>query len=269
MTDLKTVDDGKPEVKDDTELRTKVKTLRLQVEEGYWDLSQALHEVHSNSSYVAWGYDSWKEYVESEELDFQLRKAQYLVSISAWFSKLNKGVQKWVSALGWSRAKELVGRVTNENAAEWKKKIADKTVVQIQAMLKGEEESDSGGEGGEGGDGEGGESDKPSRWAFSLFSGQRETIESALDLAKKSSQSDKEGNNLTLICTEYMASNAAVESADDYLSQVEKVLGVKLIAYQPSSESVVFGSDLMDDLFPESDSPAKPESDSPAKPDGE
>lgn len=249
MTKLVTVDDGKAKVDERPELRSKVKTLRAQVEEGYWELSQALHEVYDTSAYVAWGYDSWKEYVESDELDFQLRKAQYLVSISAWFSKLNKGVQKWVSALGWSRAKELVGKVTNENAAEWKKKIADKTVVQIQEMLKAEKEGSSGGEGGDG-DGDGGE-DKPSRWAFSLFTGQRETVESAIELAKKASQSDKEGNNLTLICTEYMANNAAIDSADEYLKRVEKVLGVKLIAYQDSTESVVFGEKLLDSLFPE------------------
>ena len=250
MSELATVDDEKAQVDERPELRSKVKTLRAQVEEGYWELSLALHEVYETSAYVAWGYDSWTEYVESDELDFQRRKAQYLVSIATWFGKLNKGVQKWVAAMGWSRAKELVGKVTNENAAEWKKKVADKTVVQIQEMLKAEADAGSGsGEGG--GDGDGDAEDKASRWAFSLFKGQREAVEGALELAKKSSQSDKEGNNLTLICTEYMASNAAIDSSDEYLKQVEKVLGVKLIAYQESTESVVFGEKLLDSLFPE------------------
>lgn len=255
MNDLATVDDGEVSVDQRPELRSKVKTLRAQVEEGYWELSQALHEVYETSAYVAWGYDSWKEYVESDELDFQLRKAQYLVSIATWFGKLNKGVQKWVAALGWSRAKELVGRVTNENAAEWKKKVAGKTVIQIQEMLKADAAGDGGGGdgGGDGGSGEG-QDEKPSRWAFSLFKGQRESVEAAMDLAKKASQSDKEGNNLTLICTEYMANNAAIDSADEYLKRVEKTLGVQLIAYQDSTESIVFGEDLLDSLFPETES---------------
>jgi len=252
MTTLATVDDAQVEMEDRPELRQKVKTLRAQVEDGYWELSQALHEVYETSAYVAWGYDSWKDYVQSDELDFQLRKAQYLISIATWFGKLNKGVQKWVAALGWSRAKELVGKVTNENAAEWKKKVAGKTVLQIQEMLKGED--GGGGEGGgdgDGGTGEGSADDKPSKWAFSLFQGQREAVEGAIELAKKASQSDKEGNNLTLICTEYMANNAAIDSADEYLGRVEKVLGVKLIAYQDSTESVVYGEKLLDQLFPE------------------
>jgi len=243
--DLATVDGGDAaKSSEHGELRERVKGLRIKVEEGYWDLSQALHEVYDNSAYVAWGYDSWKEYVE-QELDFALRKAQYLVNIANWFGSLPKGVQKWVAAMGWTKAKELVGKVTAENAAEWKKKVQGKTVAQIQELLKGSTSSSSG----EGGTGEGGTGDgeKASRLAFQLFPAQKENVEAALALAQESSKSDKDGHNLDLICTEFMANNAGMD-ADKYLAKVEKLLGVKIVAYQESTESVVFGSKLLDEL---------------------
>ena len=252
-TKLATVDGGKGDKDKDeyAELRQRVKDNRARVEDGYWELSLALREVYDNSAYVAWGYDSWKEYVEGEEVDFQLRKAQYLISIAGWFGKLPKNVQKWISAMGWTRAKELVGHVTAENAAEWKKKVAGKTTVQLQELLKA---SEGGGEGGEGGEsGTSGDGDKASRWAFQLFPPQRQNVEAALAKASEVSKSDKEGHNLDLICSDFLANSGAIQDANSYLEQVGKLLGVRLVAYQESTQSVVFGEETLDELISSGD----------------
>ena len=55
--------------------------------------------------------------------DFQPRKAQYLVSIQEWFGRMKPEIQGWIREMGWTKAKELVGVVTNDNAEEWQNRF--------------------------------------------------------------------------------------------------------------------------------------------------
>lgn len=256
MTQLTTVDE---QTEDEYgELRKEVLAIRDEVEDKSWNLAVKLMQVHDSSAYTEWGFGKWKDYVE-QELAFKLRKANYLVSIAQWFGELNKPIQKWVSDMGWSKAKELVGVVTNENAAEWKKRVKGKSVAQIQHMLEESQDESGSDDGAEGGDDQGKPASETSkRKAFSLFDGQQATVDKALAKAAEMSQSDKEGHNLDMICVEFLATHAAMGTVDDYLRHVEHTTGLKLLAYDPKGGDkgegdIVFGDSLLEELAIEED----------------
>lgn len=248
-TELATVDENPDDQY--AELRAKVIDLRDQVEDKSWSLACRLMEVHDSSAYTEWGFPKWKDYVE-QELAFKLRKANYLVSIAQWFGALNKPIQKWVADMGWTKAKELVGVVTNENAAEWKKRVKGKSVSDIQRLLsEGMDDAPTDDESTDTGPAKPSETAK--RKTFSLFEGQSETVEKALAKAMEMSQSDKEGHNLDMICVEFLSSHAAMGTVADYLRHVEHVTGLRLLAYDPkggddNEGEIVFGDTLLDEL---------------------
>ena len=225
------------------DVRKKVLKLLALTETSTWDLSVILEEVYREDLYRGWGFDSFKEYAE-KELDMKTRWSQILVQLQEWYRKLPQNIQKWIADIGITKARMLMGFVTVENAAEWKKKIAGKSVSEIKQMLKDAKGIDDGGEGGEG---EGGE-DKALSKNFKLFPLQMQNVDMALAKSEEISNSDKSGNNLDLICTEFLATNAGIDSVQDHLRQQEKLLGVRLIAYVEESDQVVYGSDLIRDL---------------------
>lgn len=227
------------------EVRQRVKDLRSKVEEDNWELSAAIHVVYANSYYTAWGFQSFREYVE-QELDFQMRKAQYLVAIQDWFGKMKPSVQKWIREMGWTKAKELVGVITEENAAEWKKKLAGKSYKELMSVLKSDESGGDEGDTGESGSGTD-DDERPTMKRFSLFPAQAENVENALAKAKEMAKSEKDGHCLDMICVDFLATNGSIGELDDYLKKIEKITGIKLVACHDDG-TVVFGMDTLDKL---------------------
>jgi len=231
------------------EIREKILDLLAKSEDLNWDLAVVLETAYAGDMYRQWGFDSFRSYVE-EELNIKIRKAQYLVQITEWFKKMPGNIQAWVRELGWTKARMLMHVVTVENAAEWRNKVAGKSVAEIEKMLK--EAKGSGGEGGGGGDGEGGSdgegAEKPKKKSFSLFDPQYENVERALEKASEMSGSDKEGNNLDLICTEFLATNAGVDTPQDLFRKIEKITGLSIVAYNLEKDSVAYGSELIEQL---------------------
>jgi len=225
------------------EIRKKILELLAQSENMTWDLSVVLQGVYAEDLYRGWGFDSFREYIE-KELNMHMRWAQILVQLQEWFAKMPPNIQKWIRENGWTKARMLMGKMTVENAAEWRNKIAGKSVAEIKELMKAEREAAGGG--GEGG-GDGGEDTATSK-NFKLFGPQRENVDRALEKAGEMSGSDKDGHNLDLICTDFLATNAGVDSVQDVLRKMEKTLGVRLVAYVEEDDSVVYGADLIRDL---------------------
>lgn len=251
---LSVVDGGAPAQAGFEELRKEILDLKNKVEEDYWELSVKLHQVYRDSLFMAWGFQAWKDYVE-KELDFKIRKAQYLVGIQEWFGAMAPKVQEWIRELGWTKARMLISVVTNDNAEEWKKRLKGKTAVEVLEELQrgrgGDGSEDDEGEDGEGGDGEGKvkkQKEKPKKKSFSLFPAQEENVDAALEHAKKAAETDKDGHALDLICTDYLATNVGITSLNDYLSKVEKHVGVQLVAWDRGKSAVVYGGELLDEL---------------------
>ena len=228
------------------ELRQHVIEIKQQVENSYFDFAEGLHKVWNSSLFVEWGYDSFPAYVEGE-LEYTPRTAQYLVRIADYFGKMNDDIREWVKSLGWSKAKELVKRVTPENFAEMKEKVAGKTVSQIQAMLKADKDAASDTEAEEESE------EKAKRMSFSLFPDQTKTVNDAIERAKADGNTDKDGHALTLIATDFLAQGETTLSAR--LEAIEKTFGVKLIAVKEEDDGVSFpyGEATLDALTEEPD----------------
>ncbi len=229
---------------DPSGMRQQVLDARRRTEESYWEFSVLLHEVYQDSMYVAWGYQSWVEYVESE-LDIQKRKAQYLVAIQEWFGKMKPGVQKWVRELGWTKAKELVGVVTNDNATEWKAKLAGKSYKEVMDVLRGPSD-DPGSLADDSDDSNDADTERSVKKSFTLFPDQSSNVELALTKAKQIAQSDKDGHALDMICVDFLSTNAGIDSIQDLFSKIEKQTGVRLVAYDQNEDAIVYGTDLLD-----------------------
>ena len=221
-----------------TALRTRIKDLRTQIEDGYWELAQDLNKVWNDTLYIEFGFESWSDYVE-KELDFKVRTAQYMISIAGYFGKMSPDVQAWVKSLGWTKAKELVGKVDEESLPAWKKKTAGKSVSQIIDMLKVEKGAKSA---------TSATPDEFKRRGFKLALPQLENVEAAVAKAKDDAKTDSEAHALDLICTEYLATHQGTEGLNDYLARIEKIFGVSLIAYNKNDDQVVFGKELLEGL---------------------
>lgn len=246
MSDLVVIQGGQ----EHADLRKRVTELRQRVEESYWELSQALSQIYHGSYYVAWGFASWREYVEAD-LEFALRKAQYLVSIQDWFGKMRPDIQAWAKELGWTKAKELVGIVTEDNAAEWRNRLTGLSYAQMIDAIKG---NATGGntdglenlkplEGGTAG-----QQERPERKAFSLFPEQSANVTAAIEKAKAMANTEKEGHALDLICSDFLSTNAGSDDFYSVVRRLEKSSGMRIVVYSPSDDMVVYGSDLLDEL---------------------
>jgi hypothetical protein len=224
--------------------------LRDRSDDDSWALADTLIQVYNNAYYKGWGFVTWTDYVK-DELDFSLRKAQFLIRTQEWLNKLPKNVQTWIRQLGWRKARMLVGVVTAENAAEWKARIGTKcSTAKLDEMLH--QEAD---EAAEDPDGKGADASsarqKPLK--FKVTPPQRQNIENALERAAKVAEcettEDRKGYLLDLIATEYLALNSGIRTVQEYLAKIESTLGLKLIAIDERDVStVVYGADTLDNF---------------------
>ena len=222
-----------------SDIRQAAQDARRKTEESYWELSIVLHEIYSNMLYESWGYKTWADYVEIE-LDIQKRKAQYLVSIQDWFGGMKPNVQKWVRELGWTKAKELVGKVDNNNAEEWRDKVEGKSYRELMNLLAAPAEDKPA-------PAKPADPDQVTKKNFGLYPDQLSNVDLALQLAKEIAQSDSDNHALDMVCLEFVSSHQ-MNTVQEYLAKAEGILGVKLIAYDPKEDSIVFGGETLDAL---------------------
>jgi hypothetical protein len=217
-------------------------------------------------TYASWGYKTFAEYAE-EELGLKRRKAEYLRNIGAKLNQdlagLDKDMKDKLVGLGWTKVRLLTSVLNLKNVPDWVelaerasypelaeavKKYRDK---KLAAKVKKEEESEKGAEDDTTEEAEDEEEELPEtenlKWEhFMLYEPQHGTVTAALNRAKELSGSDKKGHNLEMICTDFLATNE-FKKADDpeakkrYIAKVEGLLGLKLIAIDPESESIVYG----------------------------
>lgn len=228
-------------VSQSTQLRREVIEANAATESAYWRLAFALHKVWSESAYLEWGYSNFNEYID-KDLDMQRRKAQYLVSIADWFGSQSEDIQAWVQNLGWTKARDLVGIVNEENAEEWREVAESSSARELTEKVKAAKETAPA---------EQGDDDKPKPKRFSLFTEQMSNVNNALAAAKAASGSDKDGHALDLICTEYLAQNGALTSLNAYMAHLEQILGKKILVIDDQTGTVEFGAETLDSLFPD------------------
>lgn len=227
-------------------LRQEIQEIVQQMGDNMFSLSEKLFEVYSHMTYLKWGYKTWREYVESE-IQFKLRKAQYYVSIWNWFGNLPQVVRDKVMVLGWSKVSVLVGVVDEDNVDEWvalaKEMTHEQLILEAKKFLKPPEEEESSGDSG---------AEKVGRLTFVLFDEQREVVENALEHAQEMSESDKKGNNLSLICQDFLTSNSdEMPTPDVLLGRIERFTGISLIGVRMEDKKIVYGEKVLDKILEE------------------
>lgn len=302
-------------------LRKKAKTLVKELDTGYMELAKLLYEVwdtpvdgdpKNSPIYTQWGYKTFAEYAEGDlSIDQRqaerLRRIYYVLNVE--LEGLSDDLRHRATRIGVSKAREIVGVMTLENAEKWVEAAENNSYSALTNMIrryKEEEEiqklrqkaKDQEAQSRAADPLASGDDDQSSNSAapadpsldpsvdtsvdpldtssepldptaipepevlkfkhFALYPEQFEQVECALSRAEELSSSGKMSNNLALICTDFLATNdfsstKDAKSVELYLTKMEQLLGVRLIAFEKSEPNVVFGQDLFGELASEVD----------------
>ncbi len=230
------------------EIRKLAISLKDQEASLFWELAVTLSEIQGDSLYIDWGYNTWGEYVD-EELEISMRAVQKYLRVYKWFKDMPENIQSWIKSLGWTKAQHLVRVVTPENAGQWRDRIAGLTVAQIEAMIdeyKNGKTSEAGdGSAGSGGDSEAEAVERPKALKLNLMPAQFENVNIALEKAAEMTESDRDNNNIDLICTDWLANSVGMSSMADRFRSIERSSNVLIIAYRKDPDrddyDVVYG----------------------------
>jgi len=239
-------------------LRSRVLVLRDEMGEAYFELGRLLHRINKDGLYVHWlgpngkPYESFHDYVE-HEVDFEFRKAKYLMSIWWWFAEElgDKEVMEKVKQIGWTKAAMLVGVVDSKNADAWISKakelkvrdLREQTRFAIEAAQRGRRPDRLRDAGQTNGDRElplpqplaaapaqaqddrkgidpltpKEEKEHMSLWAVKVTGDQRVNIELAIDAAHHIAESDPDtkGYLLDLVATSFLATRGGAVGHND------------------------------------------------------
>lgn len=80
---------------------------------------------------------------------------------------------------------------------------------------------------------------------FALFPDQMDSLKAALERAGELSGSKKDGQNLSLICLDFLATNefkkASMEQTQRFFRRIEKALEVKMVVLSPKDHEILYG----------------------------
>lgn len=222
------------------------------------------------SLFEKWGYSSFEEYCE-KEVGIHRRSASNLRYAYYWFeihlSGLPPEIRSEIRSLGRSKVYVLMGKVTSDNIVPWLEKAKNmtteelkKAVILAEAARKRTEQSPETGEdtfeharsaSGAGGGSDYKEAPQPEvvhNFQTTMYDGQWDICQQALERAKNISGSDKINHNLDMIFTDYLATNGFTDPKDDLkrsIAKFEKQIGKKIIAIDPQSGRPIYGADLL------------------------
>lgn len=142
-------------------------------------------------------YDNFRSLVEAE-YHINYRKAMYLVGL---YNDLVESGVPWakVKHLGWTKLKDLAGILTTDNADEVLKAVDGMNALQVAAYVDSFKSS-----GGTSTNVPADQTDIKSK-TFKLFPAQKETVELAVEKAKKDGNTDSDGAALEYIATDFLA----------------------------------------------------------------
>mgnify|MGYP003627560996 CR=1 FL=1 len=188
---------------------------------------ELLYEVAMNEYWRDWDFDTFAEYCESE-LNMRDRKAKYLISIYKKFVIELNLPKEILLDLQWSKAKELISVITEDNWPDLISDLNEMSVKEVKYMVKemkgGDKLEDSSTS----------SEDITERVVFNLSKEQAENISTALQLAGTMCGSDKTGNQLDLICSDFLASSAgeglsgAIDKLDFHIKSLSRTFGVEI-----------------------------------------
>jgi hypothetical protein len=206
---------------DEVETITRIRGLQDSTELDLFTFGGLLSAVQENHWF---GEDSnFRSWVE-RQLDISYRKAAYL-------SQIYKGVVglevTWeqIAPVGWTKLKELLPVVTKDTVVEWLEVAKGLTTLQLhehvkQALLVGT---------GEAGDVE--DINSVTTKTFKLHEDQRETVVTALSVARDAAETEYDSVALEYICLDYLnnGQSAGAGSGAIELTSAFKALGYESV----------------------------------------
>lgn len=218
---------------DEDKIRERLKALKKVVDLSYFEMGRWLYVVQDRRSFAVWKYESFGEYVETE-LGFKERKGAYLISIWKAFSMLGLSEED-LDGLDWSHAKEIARLKDPVEARAFIDKVKKGMGVrQLSKSISG------GGEAPEG-------AEAQKKIVLVLMGDQIPNVEQALARAQTLSGSDKVGNAVDLICTDFLAGNAVGDTPVDwlvgFLKRMEHMTGLSFAVMDQKKKQVVYRSE--------------------------
>jgi len=233
-------EDMTPEVRQETVREIITKTSSVQGMANFI-LAESIYEVYSKEYWKDWVssdgevYKSFEDYAQ-DEAGLERRKAYYFKQLyEKYCIELDLGVDsEYLKHLEWSKASALVTVINLGNYQELLNKIKGMSLTEIKNMVREMKIKDLEPEEGE---------EKPTitpekredfvKMKFNMSDSQAETVEMALEIAENLSGSNKEGNLLSLICSDFAACSPVTPSmARDKLAamlqNIEENFHVKL-----------------------------------------
>lgn len=228
-------------------LREEALRARDMVDTGYMLLAKCLYDIyHQDVFNTHWNYTSFEHYIDNE-IQIAYRKAMYLVEIYGKAKLLNMDMAR-LERMGWSKARELIRIVDEENAEEWMSRAENCTVKELNMQVKREKDKSS---------------DKSSiveeapiitTITFKLGMAEHAIIDDALQESKSLINTSDLALALANICQEWMEAKGVVpqhSTLEDHIQYLQQIYGRKLtISGIPSDpqEEKEDDDDLDDDL---------------------
>lgn len=231
-------------------IRTIVSDLRSTVDTYHWDVGLLLRAISKEELWKEWGYESFKEYCETE-VTWKMRRCWYLIQIVEAFTDKVPVARDRIAGIGVSKAWLLaqlvdLGVMTTKNWEEWVIRAEALPWRELDARLKELRES-SGGGGGEGGEGG---VENLSTLSFRCYPPQKAVIDEALEAAggickKEGRETEHQGRLLELVCLEFLSNHPSTkkEAVDRIIRSVQDAYDIALsitggadVAVSPSSE---------------------------------
>lgn len=114
-------------------VRKEINNIRKDMERNYLVLAELLAEVNDREYYLDYGFKTFAEYAEVE-LETKYRKAMYFVDIWKRTKELKINKTK-LQQIGWTKAKEIVGVMDEENAEELMDLAKGKSTKELQEAV--------------------------------------------------------------------------------------------------------------------------------------
>ncbi len=183
------------------ECKAAVVQLSEAVDQTFLKLGGVLSRILENHWYKP--YASFREFTKAE-YDIEYRTAMYWINIYTSLIEAEIPYEK-VTGIGWSKLKELAGLLTPENVDDWVKLAKKNSVPQLIALIDQSKKEAAAGEGSGG-------ALAPSTSAaniitnktFKLHADQKETVEAALEKAKKEGNTTVDTVALDYLCLAYL-----------------------------------------------------------------
>jgi len=170
--------------------------LRRAEDISYHALGGFLHVVYRQQYFVELKFDSFEDYCK-ERIGFSQRKALYLISIWEKFEKELKVPRHEYEGIEWSKLKEIVPVVNNENVNRWLRIAKANTVEELRYQVRKELNPED-------------EIEKTVPMSIHLFPGEKEVVDRAFDIVRKmmprtDGSEPRRGQCLEMICADFLA----------------------------------------------------------------